>query len=71
MPKLTAVSLTEARILRALCPKNRASSYLWDIHPVGFGIRIYPSGRKAYVLRSRVNGKQQIVTIADIDALTL
>lgn len=44
---------------------------LWDDDPVGLGLRIFPSGRKAYVLSYRVLGRKRLMTIGDADAMAL
>lgn len=36
---------------------------LWDDDLRGFGLRVYPNGRKTYIVKDRVNGKQVLVTI--------
>src|SRR5271156_1083944 len=36
---------------------------LWDDELKGFGLRIWPSGRKVYVVKCRLNGHQKFITI--------
>lgn len=43
----------------------------WDGGIPGFGVRIYPEGRKAFVLSYRVNGRKRFYTIAPYGTLTL
>lgn len=44
----------------------------WDDKPVGMGIRIYPSGRKAFVVSYRnANGVKRLTTLGDFGVLTL
>ena len=43
----------------------------WDNSVSGFGLRIYPSGRKAFVLSYRVNGRKRIHTIGAYGVFTL
>lgn len=38
---------------------------LWDSEIKGFGVRAYPSGRKVYVFKYVVDGRQGFVTIGD------
>jgi len=37
----------------------------------GFGLRIYPTGRKAFILRYRVNGSKRLLTLGPYGVLTL
>ena len=50
-------------------------SILWDTELAGFGLRIYPSGAKAYVLRYRTAGgragRQRWLTLGPANVLTL
>ena len=43
----------------------------WDGTVRGLGLRIYPSGRKAFVLSYRVNGRKRLFTVGTYGALTL
>ncbi|MEA3413861.1 MAG: tyrosine-type recombinase/integrase [Pseudomonadota bacterium] len=43
----------------------------WDEAVTGFGIRIYPSGKKSFVLSYRLHGRKRLFTIAQFGALTL
>ena len=43
----------------------------WDILLPGFGVRIYPNGKKAFVLSYRVNGRKRFMTLGNYDVLTL
>ncbi|MEE8533265.1 MAG: tyrosine-type recombinase/integrase [Alphaproteobacteria bacterium] len=43
----------------------------WDGALPGFGVRVYPEGRKAFVLSYRVNGRKRLYTIAPYGSLTL
>lgn len=50
------------RSIDALNPKD--SDYvIWDSQLKGFGIRIWPSGKKTYTLKCRLKGKQKKYTI--------
>lgn len=43
----------------------------WDDEVPGLGVRVYPSGRKAFVLSYRVNGRKRLMTLKDTRVLTL
>ncbi|MBL8660512.1 MAG: DUF4102 domain-containing protein, partial [Rhodospirillales bacterium] len=43
----------------------------WDDKVAGLGLRIYPSGRKAFVLSYRVGGTKRLMVLGDYGALTL
>lgn len=44
---------------------------LWDSVIPGFGVRVYPSGKKAFVLFYRLSGRQRFFTIGAYGPLTL
>jgi len=44
---------------------------VWDDDPPGFGVRVYPSGRKAFVLSYRTVGRKRMLTIGTYGVLTL
>jgi integrase len=50
MPKLTK------RLIDSLSPELK-ERILWDCDLGGFGIRVYPTGRKMYVVQYRANGR--------------
>ncbi|HKH20868.1 MAG TPA: Arm DNA-binding domain-containing protein, partial [Gammaproteobacteria bacterium] len=43
----------------------------WDDDLRGFGVRIYPTGKKAFVLFYRVTGRQRLMTLGDYGHYTL
>lgn len=43
----------------------------WDEKVPGLGVRIYPSGRKAFVLSYRAHGAKRLLTLGDYGTLTL
>ena len=64
-----SVNLTPARIAAA---KPRARAWvLWDAKARGFGVRVFPGGGKAYVIKYRTHGKQRWFTIARVGELGL
>lgn len=44
---------------------------LWDTVIPGLGLRVYPSGRRSWCLRYRVNGRRRIVTLGAYGVYTL
>lgn len=42
----------------------------WDTEITGFGLRLYSSGKKVFVYRRRVNGRQESATIGDYGVWT-
>ncbi len=51
---MAAVKITK-RIVDAAAPGEREYA-IWDSEISGFGLRVYPTGRKAYCLKYRVGG---------------
>ena len=45
--------------------------YLWDDQIAGFGVRLYPSGRKSFFLAYRAKGRQRFLTLGRFGELTL
>jgi hypothetical protein len=43
----------------------------WDDDPHGLGLRIYSSGRKAFVVSYRATGTKRLMTLGDYGVLTL
>ncbi len=50
---------------------NNARCVLWDDEVPGFGCRIFPSGKRAFILSYRAAGKSRLLTIGSYGALTL
>ena len=42
----------------------------WDNEVSGFGLRVYPTGRKAFVLSYRVNGRKRLMTLGACGDIT-
>lgn len=45
--------------------------YLWDTQQPGFGVRIYPSGSKSFVVSYWINGRRRFYTIGKYGRITL
>ena len=56
MPKLTK------RFVDQVEPETKDVTY-WDDELRGFGLRVWPSGRKVYIATTRVKGRLRKVTI--------
>jgi integrase len=66
--------LTKGIIDRAVYDGNEQGNdwdVRWDSAIPGFGVRIYPSGKKAFILRYRVNGSKRLLTLGTYGVLTL
>jgi integrase len=50
---------------------GNARFVLWDAEVPGFGCRIYPTGKKAFVLSYRTQGRKRMMTIGSYGVLTL
>lgn len=50
---------------------GNARCVLWDSEVPGFGLRIFPSGKKAFLLSYRVQGRKRLMTIGTYGVLTL
>ena len=50
--------------------KNKQCIY-WDQQLTGFGVRVYPTGRRAFVCAYRVQGRRRIATLGRADILKL
>ena len=65
MPKLTK------RYVEKIEPDSHADYVAWDDELRGFGVRIWPSGKRSYVLKYRTRlGRQRKITIGPHGPLT-
>lgn len=65
-------NLTKTAVERLDCPEGRAWAWEGDDSLPGFGVRCYPSGRKAFALRYRTaSGRQRMLTLGDFGTLTV
>lgn len=51
--------------------ENNARCVLWGDEVPGFGCRIYPGGRKAFVLSYRAGGRKRLLTLGTFGVVTL
>ena len=51
--------------------KEKKPYTLWDAHTTGLGCKVYPSGRKSYVLSYRVGGRKHLATLGACSNLGL
>jgi len=66
------MKLTKTAIDQAKFSDSKKETYiLWDDALPGFGIRIYPSGRKSFVISYRMQGKKRIMVLGAYGRLTL
>lgn len=61
MPERQTLKLTKRTVDRLAV--DGKDTVFWDRDLPGFGIRVYPSGRKVYVVQSRAGGKSRRVTV--------
>jgi len=59
----------ERKIVRGRQIFNR--DVRWDDAAPGFGLRIYPTGRKSFVLSYRSNGQKRMMVLGEYGPLTL
>ena len=68
MPRRSALVLT-GRAVDALGARER-DVIVWDRELAGFGVRVYPSGRKVYVVQTRAGGRPRRVTLGTHGEIT-
>jgi integrase len=63
------------RIAAATCPPEKAHAILWDSERPGLGVRVYPSGRKVFIVLYRAGGgraaRLRWLTIGEVGAIGL
>lgn len=66
------MKLTKSTIDRANYTGDGKSRHVqWDDSVPGFGLRIYPTGKKSFVLSYRVAGRKRLMSIAPYGVMTL
>src|SRR5262245_8906053 len=51
--------------------QDNARCVVWDDALPGFGVRVYPSGRKAFILFYWMHGRKRALTLGTYGVLTL
>ncbi len=69
----TAMALTKRDIDRlAYDPAGSARQVLWDSNPAGFGVRVFPTGAKSFVLSYRTrDNRKRMMALGKFGVLTL
>ena len=67
MAKLQRTTISR-RTVEAL--KADKDTVFWDTELLGFGVRVYPTGRKVYVVQTRADGKTRRVTVGRHGVIT-
>ena len=67
MAKLQRTTISR-RTVEAL--KAAKDTVYWDTELLGFGVRVYPTGRKVYVVQTRADGKTRRVTVGRHGVIT-
>jgi len=70
LPQTLTLQLTKRAIDQATY-HGPGGCYLWDAELRGFGLRIYPSGRKSFLLTYSHKGRQRFFTLGRFGELTL
>lgn len=52
----SAIKLTDAKIVKAVCPEGKTQHYLRDAKRPGLALRVRPSGSKAFYLEFKRKG---------------
>ena len=68
MPRRSTLTLS-GRAVDSLSVTEKDAIF-WDRELAGFGVRVYPSGRKVYVVQSRAQGAPRRVTLGSHGELT-
>lgn len=66
-----AEKLTKRLIDAMTYEAGNAKDIRWDSEMAGFGVRLYPSGKKSFVLFYRVQGVQKLLTLGQYGKITL
>ena len=68
-PSTQRVKLTKERVGKATYRGDGKSRWvIWDSLLTGFGVRVYPSGKKSYVVSYRFEGRKRLHTLGKVEA---
>lgn len=62
--------ITKRAVDALLCPAGRDRTFLWDDALAGFGVAVFPTGKKVYVAQFRKDGRSRRVAIGEHGRLT-
>ena len=65
------VKLTKRTIEALTYARKSGGQYAWDDALPGFGVRVYPSGRKSFVVAYRAGERQRFFTLGRFGPMTL
>jgi integrase len=51
--KAAPLRITKANVGKFVCPQGQSEAFYWDREISGLGLRVYPSGRKTWILQYR------------------
>ena len=59
------------RVIDEATYQGKGGCYIWDTAILGFGLRIYPTGRKSFVVTYHHKGRQRFFTLGRFGVITL
>ena len=69
---MATISLTETKIARFRFDTDGPRiQRLWDTQVSGLGVEVFPTGRRTWIFRYRLHGKQRLITMAPLGDLRL
>ncbi len=63
--------LTKRTVDALAYTRKSGAQCAWDDELAGFGVRVYPTGRKSFVVNYRVDGRQRFFTLGKVGELTV
>lgn len=65
------MKLTKRTVDSLTYDRESGAQYAWDDDLAGFAVRIYPTGRKAFVVAYRTDGRQRFMTVGRVGTMTV